>query len=260
MRCRRRKETLNMAAKLIVNGHTFSSETPTICVPITGAKVDEILAQANEYAKNNVEMVEWRADLFESGEDVEVVLDVLGQIREILQNSVLLFTVRSKVQGGQGTMASEPLLELLKKVSASKNVDIIDVEVDMWRRAFEVVDLIHEAGVKVIGSYHDFNSTPSIEEMGEIFGRTFAAGVDIVKLAVMPKTPQGVANLLLATSSFSDHHDDTPVISMSMGRLGAISRIGCYTFGSCVTFAALGETSAPGQLGYAAMREIISQM
>ncbi len=40
-----------------------------------------------------------------------------------------------------------------------------------------------------------------------------------------------------------------PLITMSMGPLGAVSRLAGQVFGSCATFATLGDAgSAPGQL------------
>jgi 3-dehydroquinate dehydratase-1 len=41
---------------------------------------------------------------------------------------------------------------------------------------------------------------------------------------------------------------DTPLITMSMGDLGMISRIAGGIFGSDLTFGSGGKTSAPGQI------------
>lgn len=247
-------------AEITIHNHTFSSEKPTICVPITAVDRERVLEQARVYAAHQVEMVEWRADLYNNLYDTQDVLETLKMVSKLLPDCVLLFTVRSKAQGGNSLMTGENLRKLLVAVAQTEETDVIDVECDSWPNPYVVIEELHKNNVKVIGSFHDFVRTPSVEEMGEIFGRLTASGVDIVKLAVMPQSPSDVANLLLATSSYTDHHDKTPVISMSMGRLGAISRVGCYTFGSCVTFAALGETSAPGQLGYDAMKNILESM
>ena len=39
-----------------------------------------------------------------------------------------------------------------------------------------------------------------------------------------------------------------PHLAISMGSLGAVSRVAAETFGSAATFATAGEASAPGQL------------
>lgn len=44
------------------------------------------------------------------------------------------------------------------------------------------------------------------------------AGADLPKLAVMPRCRSDVLELLAATAEMADHHPETPVITMSMGR------------------------------------------
>lgn len=39
-----------------------------------------------------------------------------------------------------------------------------------------------------------------------------------------------------------------PILTMSMGQLGVVSRVTGDSFGSCATFGAVGQTSAPGQI------------
>ena len=39
-----------------------------------------------------------------------------------------------------------------------------------------------------------------------------------------------------------------PLVTMAMGGLGAISRVSGEVFGSCMTFASVEKTSAPGQM------------
>ena len=69
-----------------------------------------------------------------------------------------------------------------------------------------------------------------------------------MKLAVMPQSMQDVLNLLEETSHFHQEFPDHPLITMSMGPKGCISRISGEFFGSCVTFGAGEKASAPGQL------------
>lgn len=73
-------------------------------------------------------------------------------------------------------------------------------------------------------------------------------GADIVKFAVTPRSERDVLRLLDATLAMKEDHNTTPVITMSMGKLGVISRICGEVFGSAVTFGTAGKASAPGQL------------
>ena len=73
-------------------------------------------------------------------------------------------------------------------------------------------------------------------------------GADIAKYAVMPNSELDVLTLLSATIIMKKNHSNTPVITMSMGKLGAISRVCGSLSGSAVTFGTAGHASAPGQL------------
>ena len=81
-------------------------------------------------------------------------------------------------------------------------------------------------------------------------------GTDITKIAYMPVTAEDVLTLLRATN-YAVTHLSKPIISMSMGPLGLVTRISGETFGSCMTFGKTGTGSAPGQLEYHDLKTIL---
>ena len=84
------------------------------------------------------------------------------------------------------------------------------------------------------------------------------AGADAAKLAVMPRSAHDVARLLGVTARASEELD-VPVVTMSMGTLGAVSRVSGAVFGSALTFAtAGGASSAPGQLPIGEVRRCMA--
>ena len=66
--------------------------------------------------------------------------------------------------------------------------------------------------------------------------------------------------LLAATAEMADHHPETPVITMSMGALGAVSRLCGEAFGSAMTFANPGTASAPGQVGLDVVNAVLDSL
>ena len=86
------------------------------------------------------------------------------------------------------------------------------------------------------------------------------AGADLPKLAVMPQSRADVLELLAATAEMTDHHPETPVITMSMGPLGAVSRLCGEAFGSAMTFANPGTASAPGQVGLDVVNAVLDSL
>jgi 3-dehydroquinate dehydratase-1 len=109
----------------------------------------------------------------------------------------------------------------------------------------------------MIGSYHNFQSTPEAHVLVAKFRDAQAKGADIGKVAVMPKEPKDVLTLLAATFEAS-RSLDIPLISMSMGPYGSVSRMVGGVFGSALTFAVGKASSAPGQIPVEELRTVLA--
>ena len=83
---------------------------------------------------------------------------------------------------------------------------------------------------------------------------------DMVKLAVMPQKIKDMLDLLEVTEEFKFRNREMPLITMSMGHLGVLSRISGEIFGSCVTFGAGKAASAPGQMDREDLEDILAQI
>ena len=148
-----------------------------------------------------------------------------------------------------GAISEEEYVKLNKLAVDSGCVDMIDVEIfSMCEVADDMITYAKQAGVKVIGSNHDFLKTPEKEELIERLRQMQARGVDIPKIAVMPQNKADVMTLLSATEEMASQYADRPIITMSMGEQGVISRVSGELTGSAVTFGTVGQASAPGQI------------
>jgi 3-dehydroquinate dehydratase-1 len=81
-------------------------------------------------------------------------------------------------------------------------------------------------------------------------------GADVAKLAVMPRSAGDVLRLLEITWEARNRFPRLPLCTMSMGRLGTLSRVAGFLFGSDMAFAVGQETSAPGQIPIAEARAL----
>ena len=96
-------------------------------------------------------------------------------------------------------------------------------------------------------SEHHFDATPATDAMADTLTGMADAGADIAKLAVMPRCAADAARLLLATAQAAAQRPGRALITMSMGRDGAVTRYCGGAFGSAATFGTLSAASAPGQ-------------
>ena len=250
-------------------------QRPAVIVPVQSTSPEEIERQSRQAAATgSVDVIEWRIDQVIASRSyggsghadehalAEVVLDLIGNVTSA--GLPVLVTLRTGFEGGTaqvGEEASGPILaDVIEGMSAAGHgVPIaLDVEIDR-SRAGELIERAHEKGIAVVASHHNFAATDSLESLGAKFAEMAKAGADVVKIAMMPQSQSDVADLLRAASS-ADAGLDQPVIGISMGRLGRSSRIMGGDFGSCASFAQLGEASAPGQIAVATLAGMFDRL
>lgn len=231
---------------------------PKICVPVLGRRETEILASAQAALSGRPDLVEWRVDWFEGVEDPLRLDLILRQLRELLCDTPLLATFRSLREGGEKELPPENYVDILCQVINSGCADLADVELSAGAELVrQIVTRAHARGVAVVGSSHDFQRTPGEAELLRRLEEMAALGCDIAKIAVMPQAPEDVLTLLFATAQMRRRHPELPIITMSMGQLGLISRLCGEVFGSAVTFGSAGQASAPGQIDALELRGVL---
>ena len=222
---------------------------PKVIVPIVGKTREEILAKGKELASIPLHVVEWRVDFYEDVFQISQVLETLKGLRAALGETPILFTFRTLKEGGEKEISMEDYTALNKAVAQSGDADAIDVEIFSGDQVvLENIANIHAAGKVVVGSNHDFHKTPSQADLIYRLRKMQDMGADIPKIAVMPQNKADVLALLAATEEMYRCYADRPIITMSMSATGVISRLCGEVFGSSMTFGAVGQVSAPGQI------------
>lgn len=240
-------------------------ERPKVCVPLVGATPEEVLDQANQVAQtqqsSTIDMVELRGDYLSVLSDYEQLDKLLADIAQILPDTILLFTIRSEKEGGERLSFSEPTsFDINRHVIENRLADIVDVELfSGTENAKELITLAHEHDVKIIMSNHDFQTTPDANVIVNRLRSMQDLGADIVKIAVMPENKMQVLNLLAATVMMQENYAEVPIVTMSMGKIGAISRVSGHLTGSAITFASLECASAPGQIPVVAVNTMLDE-
>lgn len=243
---------------VIVRNVKIGEGIPKICVPIVGKTMEEIINEAKEILALSADLVEWRADWFENVFDFEQVKSVLNSLREILGEKPILFTFRTANEGGERAIEDITYIALNKAAVESGKVDLLDVELFVGETVIEeVLNIAHQNHVKVIASNHDFEKTPSKEEIVLRLQKMQEVGADILKIAVMPKSSKDVITLLTATEEMRANYAKQPIVTMSMSGKGAVSRIAGETFGSAITFGSAKKASAPGQIPVEDLRKVL---
>lgn len=240
-----------------IKNQVIGEGRPLICVPVMEQNREGIIKEITYLSQSSADMIEWRVDAFEEFRDCNAVREVLESVAPVLSDKIFLYTFRTKKQGGESEIDSDTLADLHDLAAESGCVDFVDLEFFEEEKPLRKIRDLQSKGIRVIASHHDFEETPEPKVMKMLLERMCVGGADIVKLAVMPQSQKDVLNLLEITTDFHKQYPDTPIITMSMGKLGNISRLCGETFGSCVTFGAHKKPSAPGQYEMNQLREIL---
>lgn len=239
----------------------FRKGKSKICVPLMGATENEIFENLSNIQKHHFDIIEWRADYYKEILNTENDIDIISKIKDIIGDRGLLFTVRTSFEGGEIEISKEKYKEILIEILKKGSIDMIDVEFMMGKDIIDdIIHTAHNNNILVIGSNHDFLKTPSADEIYNRLFKMKKAGMDISKIAVMPNSKSDVVRLLEATTKINEEVEDIYTITMSMGKIGEISRIVGSYFGSVMTFGAVGNVSAPGQIDADRLYEIIRKI
>ncbi|MGT2928658.1 type I 3-dehydroquinate dehydratase [Streptococcus dentasini] len=208
-----------------------------IVVPVMPRSLDE--ANNIDIAKyDHADIIEWRADFLPK----ESIIEVAPAIFEKFPDREIIFTLRTDKEGGQISLTDDEYINLIKEVSALYRPDYIDFEYYSHQEVFsQMLDFPN-----LVLSYHNFQETP--DNLMSIISELTALTPRVVKIAVMPRNEQDVLDVMNFTRGFKVINPEQDYATMSIGKLGQISRIAGDLMGSSWTFASVEEGSAPGQL------------
>lgn len=233
-----------------LNGHPIAGgKFPLICTPLVGRTLDKLMAELAVVLPKQPDVLEWRVDFFEAIGDTAAVIAAARAIKQAAGNTPVLFTRRSTIEGGEKIAINEAqVIAMYTAVCESKSIDLIDYEMANDAANIALVRTVAKAnGIKLVLSFHNFSFTPGPETLAAKFLSADQLGADVAKVAVMPRDLDDVLTLLSATREASKKLR-IPLISMSMGPYGSLTRLFGWAFGSSLTFAVGASSSAPGQV------------
>lgn len=199
---------------------------------------------ANRFAE--ADLIEWRADFL----DKEEILKVAPAIFEKFAGRELLFTLRTKNEGGNIDLSDDEYVDVIKQVAHLYQPDYVDFEYFSHKEKFdEMLEFPN-----LVLSYHNFEETP--ENMMEILSELTSLTPKAVKVSVMAHSEQDVLDLMNYTRGFKTLNPEQEFVTISMGKVGRISRISSDLTGSSWSFASLDEVTAPGQIPLSSMKKI----
>jgi len=209
-----------------------------VATSVTATNLEDMKKEIQQAEKAGADIVELRMDFLET---IGVEDDVDGLVQCCKLPTIA--TVRPLWEGGRYRGSEGSRMALLKR-AADAGCTFIDVELKAAEDFLTLYPKESLGDTKLILSRHDFETTPSANELKEWVGQSWDFKADVVKIATTAKTiteVRLVLDLLLEKKG--------PTIALSMGEHGQISRLLAPKYGAFLTFGSLekGKESAPGQ-------------
>ncbi len=201
------------------------------------AETPSALRLARKMKPGILDALELRLDAFDAAPD-------LGEIPV-----PLIATVRCPAEGGRNNLnvreRASRYLAVLERAAA------IDIELASRLEMKSVIEAARRAGKKIILSFHDFSGTP--KSLRTLQRRACAAGADVFKIAVTPRSPGELGALLSILDA-----PPLPTSVMGMGPLGKASRVAAMACGSVLNYGWIERPNVAGQWSAAELRALSS--
>ena len=201
-------------------------------------------------------------DIADLADVIEIRLDSItgASIKPFLQTIAcpLLFTNRPTWEGGYFTGTEIGRVDLLVE-AICQGTAYIDLELQSPDESLQRVKAaIARSDTRLILSHHDFEITPSREELVEILHSMQKKGADIGKIITTAHDYHDVLRILQLQEDAS--YVQFPLIAFCMGQAGVISRFATLKLGGYMTYCAIdaSEATAPGQVSAHALRSFLS--
>jgi 3-dehydroquinate dehydratase type I len=236
-----------------------------LALPVKTSNINQIGEKVSEILEVKPDFIELRFDFIE---DVSHITPSF--LKKLLEFTDIpfIFTFRSNHEGGHIDIPDHDRIRIIKRLIDAKP-QYIDIEIqsplDLLQNVF---GRCNRKKVKIILSYHNFQGINSLNEAEQL--------IENCKKKINPilRSSQGfhfplIFKLIFTATKFEDnliplklckqeYKKDHKIISFCMGELGLFSRIMCVRAGSFLTYAALHEKTAPGQIEIEKMKEIYS--
>ena len=191
---------------------------------------------------SSCDVVELRFDQYM---DKDECLELCKKIRKHKQ---VLLTIRTSCEGGSWVIDDHDRYKLFQFFAP--HVDLIDLELksDLFANYKRSNFPKH---LEVVSSYHDYENTPSKEEIELLIKKGKDWGAEIVKLALFTHNEKDVSLL----ENFLNTKD---ICLIGMGEAGVVTRLDFPKKGSVLTYGYLDDSAAPGQVSARELREYLS--
>jgi pentafunctional AROM polypeptide len=223
-----------------------SNRTSSFFVSLTFEDICAIDSELITAVVEGSDAVELRVDLLASHE-YDFVARQVYRLRQLLPDMPIIYTVRSKSQGGRFHGDQKDLMVSLLESGVRLGCEYVDVELILSRKTLESLKKL-ATRTRLIGSYHmpDFDIHAWADTMPIYLSKGYQL-CDIVKLVGRSESMEDNMRLYEFVRDERCKSAAKPLIAINMGAAGQITRVTNH-YMTPVTHEKMPFKAAPGQL------------
>lgn len=165
-----------------------------------------------------------------------------------------IVTVRDPKEGGANALSEKARLELYQRWLPF--CDLIDLELRSLSAFSSLVEQAESVDKGVIVSFHDFERTPSLDELQEKVDQCHLKKNQIFKVASNVARWSDVETLI----QLVQQNPELRIAAMGMGEFGKLSRLVLARLGSCLVYGSVRQAVASGQWPVDELARLLSEM
>ncbi|MFD1464932.1 type I 3-dehydroquinate dehydratase [Lapidilactobacillus mulanensis] len=237
----------------------LTTEPAWLGVSITAINLHELTEQIvaiQQLTLRHPLLIEWRLDYWQDWRQL-TLKQANQRLRRAFPQQPLLLTLRTSAEGGHMSLNRVNYWQHLLQIGAELEGDLLDIMPAQLPENIAVAQIHRYFQSRLIFSRHVLGPQDYATDLADLLHLgAGAAPADLLKLAILPNSPDEVLDLLQATWQVSQRVEQ-PIISMSMGDVGRVSRVIGPLFGSVLSFGSVGATSAPGQFALKQLDDLL---
>ncbi|MGL4421179.1 MAG: shikimate dehydrogenase [Gemmataceae bacterium] len=203
------------------------ADVDRVCVVIGRTRHKMIVAELAEATKRGAKFIELRIDFLAKAVEFKRLVEQ--------KQTPWVATIRRPADGGRWAGTETERQTVIRQAIVANCFEWVDLETD-------IADTIRRFGtVRRLVSYHNMQETPA--NLDAIYEKMCGQDADVVKIAVMPRTPSDVQRIIEL-----QRRAEKPTIAIAMGELGFLTRFTTLKYGAPWTYAAFNKERgiAPG--------------
>lgn len=231
------RKTVKLRNVVLGSGHL------ALIMPIAARSFEEVISLAKEFEPYDADILEWRVDYLEDLENLPALLETAKALREAVGERSIMVTPRHHEENGVREIKPEAKEKILFTLIRSGQIDMVDVEMRYGKSYIQNIrQECHRYGVALMVSYHDLKRTPDTPEVISLLQKEVELGADVCKVSFVAETYGDTDRLGKSIGKAREAGIDVPIVSISAGPKGVLSRICGDVFGSDGTFVSTGKT------------------